>query len=75
MGKVRDSTSKYQKVFSLFEVKAFGGRIIWRLVSLFLAEVDVDGAAGEVELLSQSVFQETSVWLLDVLREVAEEGK
>ena len=43
--------------------------------SLFLAEVDVDGAAGKVELLSESVLQETSVWLLDVLREVAEEGK
>ena len=42
---------------------------------LFLTEEDVDRAADEVELRAELVLQESSVWLADVLRQVAEESE
>ena len=42
---------------------------------LFLSEIDVYRTSEEVELRSQLVLEESSVWLADILREVAEESE
>ena len=42
---------------------------------LFLSQVDLDWAAAEVEVLSESVLQVSRVWVPYVLRTVTEECK
>ena len=42
---------------------------------LFLSDVNLNRAAGKVEMLPQLVLEETFVRVLDVLRQVAEEGE
>lgn len=47
--------------------------VIHLLFMLFLSEEDMYRASEEVELRAELVLQESSVWLADVLRQIAEE--
>lgn len=46
-----------------------------RNLPLFLSAINLDRTAGEFEIGSQLVLEESLVWVADVLRKIAEECK